>query len=99
VTTGNKLQRSDAVKEWRMERNNNKKGEIIQHLLKRDVLRHLQEHGTINYNLLHVRFNRNRVADIQAVLQDLTEWNYIEVDKDNIIRITTAGRKLLEDTN
>ena len=51
-----------------MERNKSKQGEIIQHLLKREVLKHLQEHGEINNNLLYVHFDRNRTADIQAVL-------------------------------
>ena len=82
-----------------MERNQSKKGEIIQRLLKREVLRHLQEQGAINYNILYVHFDRNRSADIQAVLQDLKEWNYIEVDKDGMTRITTAGIRLLEDSN
>jgi hypothetical protein len=81
-----------------MERNKSTKGEIIQRLLKREVLRHLQEQGAINNNLLYVHFDRNRTADIQAVLQDLKEWNYIEVDKDGMTRITTAGIRLLEDS-
>ena len=82
-----------------MERNKSKKGEIIQRLLEREVLRHLQEQGAINQNLFYVHFDRNRSADIQAVLQDLKEWNYIEVDTDGMTRITTPGIRLLEDSN
>jgi muconolactone delta-isomerase len=81
-----------------MERYKSKQGEIIQHLLKREVLQHLQEHGVINNNLLYVHFDRNRTADIQAVLQDLKQWNYIEVDTDGMTRITTAGIRLLKDS-
>jgi muconolactone delta-isomerase len=82
-----------------MERIKSKQGEIIQHLLKREILRHLQEHGAINNNLLYVHFDRNRTADIQAVLQDLKQWNYIEVETDGMTRITTAGIRLLKDSN
>lgn len=74
-------------------------GEIIQRLLEREVLRHLQEQGAINHNLFYVHFDRNRSADIQAVVQNLTQRNYIEVDKDSVARITTAGIQLLEDSN
>jgi hypothetical protein len=80
-----------------MTRNQSQKGEIILHLLKREILRHLQKHGTIDYKLLYVHFDRNRKADIQAVLQDSKEWNYIEVDEDGMTRITTAGIRLLEE--
>jgi hypothetical protein len=81
-----------------MERIKSKQGEIIQHLLKREVLQHLQQHGAINSNLLYVHFDRTRTADIQAVLQDLKQGNYIEVDKDGMTRITTAGIQLLKDS-
>jgi hypothetical protein len=82
-----------------MARIKSKNGEIIQRLLKREVLRHLQEQGAINCNRLYVHFDRNRGADIHAVLQDLKQWNYIEVDKDGMTRITTAGIRLVEDSN
>jgi hypothetical protein len=82
-----------------MERNKSKKGEIIQRLLEREVLWHLQKQGATNNNLFYAHFDRNRSADVQAVLQDLKEWNYIEVDKDGMARITTAGIRLLEDSN
>ena len=80
-----------------MTRNKSQKGEIIQYLLKREVLRHLQKQGAIDYKLLYVHFDRNRTSDIQAILQDLKQWNYIEVDKDGMTRITTSGIRLLED--
>jgi hypothetical protein len=78
-----------------MERNIKKKDDIIQRLLKREVLQHLLDQGAIHYTRLYVHFDRNRKADIHAVLEDLTQRGFIEVDE-TTIRITTAGIRLLK---
>lgn len=79
-----------------MERIKDKKGEIIKHLLKREVLWQLQEQGAINNTLFYRHFDRNRSADIQAVLQELTQGNYIEVDMEGMVKITTTGIRFLK---
>ena len=35
---------------------------------------------------------------IGPALQDLKEWEYIEVEKDNQVKITESGLRILEDT-
>ncbi|HEY6084224.1 MAG TPA: hypothetical protein VIU63_02445 [Nitrospira sp.] len=79
-------------------RNKDQRGEVIQHLLKRELLRYLKEQGGVHYSLIYVRFERNRKTDIEAILQELMQSNLIKVDQDKLTRITDAGLQLLEAT-
>lgn len=63
--------------------------------LQRRVLDHLKEHGPQNYDGLYVLFDLDRSANIAPALQDLREWESIEVGKDNIVTITASGLKRL----
>jgi hypothetical protein len=59
----------------------------------REVLAYLKEHGPQPYDVLYVHFDPNRTAEIQAVLQELIHWKFIErgTDSSMTVSITASG--------
>ena len=59
----------------------------------REVLAYLKEHGPQPYDVLHVHFDPNRTAEIQAVLRELIQWKFIEKGTDSymMVSITASG--------
>ncbi len=59
----------------------------------REVLAYLKEHGPQPYEVLYVHFDPNRTAEIQAVLNELIQWKFIEKGTDSslTVSITTSG--------
>ena len=59
----------------------------------REVLAYLKEHGPQPYDVLYVHFDTNRTAEIQAVLNELIQWKFIDKGTDSYmtVSITTSG--------
>ncbi len=59
----------------------------------REVLAYLKEHGPQPYDVLYVHFDPNRTAEVQAVLQELIQWKFIERGPDSYmtVSITASG--------
>lgn len=59
----------------------------------REVLAYLKEHGPQPYDVLYVHFDPNRTAEIQAVLQELIQWKFIDRGTDSYmtVSITASG--------
>ena len=66
----------------------------------REVLAYLKEHGPQPYDVLYVHFSPNRTAElpgataeIQAVLQELIQWKFIDraMDSYMMVSITASG--------
>jgi hypothetical protein len=65
--------------------------------LQSEVLKHLQEHGPMHYDVLYVSFDAHRTASIRPVLADLITYGLISVEKDETVTITEAGLQTLAD--
>lgn len=61
--------------------------------LQREVLAYLKEHGPLPYDVLHVHFDPNRTAGVQAVLHELIQWKFIDkgTDSSMTVSITAPG--------
>ena len=59
----------------------------------REVLAYLKEHGPQPYDVLYVHFDPNRTAEVQAVLNELIQWKFInrDTDSDMTVSITASG--------
>jgi flagellar motor switch protein FliG len=59
----------------------------------REVLAYLKKHGPQPYEALYVHFDPNRTAEIQAVLNELIQWKFIDrsTDSDKTVSITASG--------
>ena len=59
----------------------------------REVLAYLKEHGPQPYDVLYVHFGPNRTAEVQAVLNELIQWKFInrDTDSDMTVSITASG--------
>ncbi len=67
--------------------------------LKRSILQRLKEHGPHSYDALYAQFSTDSsTATVQLVLQELLEWNYIQLKAEDktMIEITEHGLTLLE---
>lgn len=64
--------------------------------LQRQVLEHLKESGSMNYDALDVHVDLHRTARIGPALVDLLQWEHIELDKDNEVNITATVLRWLE---
>ena len=67
--------------------------------LKRSVLQSLKDHGPHNYDALYAQFSTDSsTATVQLILQELFEWNYIQLKAEDktMIEITEHGLTLLE---
>ena len=65
--------------------------------LKRAVLEFLKQNGRTNYQLLHTHFDQGS-GNLQPVLQDLTQSQYIRIGEDDMTALTQAGLQLLYDS-
>jgi predicted methyltransferase len=65
--------------------------------LPREVLQYLLAHGPIGWNMLYVQFDPYRTVGVEAVLQDLKYWKYIEVDREERVNITELGLELFKE--
>ena len=68
-----------------------------QRALEQKVLEHLKKHGSSLYVGLYILFDQDRTAAIGPALQDLKEYGYIEIAKDEMVTITASGLKRLEE--
>ena len=64
--------------------------------LQREALRYLKEFGPLRWAALFVRFNEDYSGNIGPALQDLQERKYIDVESDNIAKITAWGMVQLQ---
>jgi len=47
--------------------------------------------------MLYVQFDPYRTVGVEAVLQDLKYWKYIEVDREERVNITELGLELFKE--
>lgn len=61
--------------------------------VQREVLSYLKEHGPQPYDVLYVHFDPNRTGEIQAVLNELIQWKFIDKGTDSYmtVSITASG--------
>ena len=61
--------------------------------IQRAVLAYLKEQGPQPYEALYVHFDPNRTPEIQAVLNELIQWKFIEKGTDShmTVSITAPG--------
>ena len=63
--------------------------------LQQEALRHLKEHGPLNWNALYIRFDAGSQGRIGTVLLDLEVGGFIE-PLHNLHQITASGIRKLE---
>jgi len=61
--------------------------------IQREVLAYLKEYGPLPYDALYVHFDPTRTPEIQAVVDELIQWKFIErgTDSDMMVSITASG--------
>ncbi len=61
--------------------------------VQREVLAYLKEHGPQPYDVLCVHFDPNRTAEIQAVVNELIQWKFIDkgTGSSMTVSITASG--------
>jgi hypothetical protein len=59
--------------------------------IQREVLAYLKEYGPLPYDALYVHFDPTRTPEIQAVVDELIQWKFIERGTDASMTITASG--------
>ena len=61
--------------------------------IQREVLAYLKEYGPLPYDALYVHFDPTRTPEIQAVVDELIQWKFINRATDSYmtVSITASG--------
>jgi hypothetical protein len=59
--------------------------------IQREVLAYLKEYGPLPYDALYVHFDPTRTPEIQAVVDELIQWKFIERGTDASMTIIASG--------